>query len=73
MCEAAYERLPFCLEAVQMAYMQDTVERRGEALKVCEVYPEVVRGRSYENVDARVSLIIITIFIPFFSSRSFSS
>ena len=50
-----------------MAYMQDTVERRGEALKVCEVYPEVVRGRSYENVDARVSLIIITIFIPFFS------
>lgn len=48
-----------------MAYMQDTVERRMEALKACEIYPQVVEGRSYENVDTRVSLSLLVPRLPY--------
>ncbi|EKM54920.1 uncharacterized protein PHACADRAFT_197351 [Phanerochaete carnosa HHB-10118-sp] len=53
-CNAAFERLPFCLESIQMAYMNDTVENRALAMAVCEdVYPDRVPGRSLENVNLR--------------------
>lgn len=53
-CATAFERLPFCLEAVQMAYMHDTVALRARAMDVCDnVYPDRIPGRSLENVNVR--------------------
>ena len=55
-CAAAYEQLPFCLEAVQMAYTLGTVASRTAAIKSCgAMTPDSIEGRSLENVDVRVS------------------
>ncbi|KIP10769.1 hypothetical protein PHLGIDRAFT_115123 [Phlebiopsis gigantea 11061_1 CR5-6] len=54
-CDAAYEGLPFCLEAVQAAYMHNTVENRVHAVHVCWTSGLEVRvpGRSTEDVEQR--------------------
>ena len=60
-CDAAYEKLPFCLEAIQMAYMHDSVENRVHAIHVCWTSGLEVRvpGRSLENVEQRVRPLFI--------------
>lgn len=56
-CKTMYERLPFCLEALQLAYQDPTVENRVSAGRIClRTQVEVLPGRSYENVEQRVSL-----------------
>ena len=53
-CTYAYGKLPACLEATQMAFMDDTVERRAAALHACFiVYPDV-EGRDTQNVERKV-------------------
>lgn len=59
-CTAAFERLPFCLEAIQMSYMNDTVINRAGAMKACDgVYPDKVPGRSLENINVRVRPVLV--------------
>lgn len=54
-CHAAFEKLPSCLEATQMAYMDGTVARRSDSIRMCDnVYPEHVEGRDLLNVERRV-------------------
>lgn len=51
-CHDAFQKLPACLEATQMAYMHDTVARRSAAIDACDsIWPDVVEGRCYENVE----------------------
>lgn len=51
-----YERLPFCLEAMQVAYRDPTVTNRVHALDECvKTQLHVVPGKSYENIETRVS------------------
>ncbi|EKM53860.1 uncharacterized protein PHACADRAFT_184904 [Phanerochaete carnosa HHB-10118-sp] len=51
-CHASFRKLPACLEASQMAYMDDTIEHRLIATDACDsIYPEIVEGRAYENVE----------------------
>ncbi|EKM53883.1 uncharacterized protein PHACADRAFT_209728 [Phanerochaete carnosa HHB-10118-sp] len=53
-CHTAFEKLPACLEAIQMAYMNDSIERRSGALDVCQrIFPEYIEGRDYQNVELR--------------------
>ncbi|EKM51075.1 uncharacterized protein PHACADRAFT_103966, partial [Phanerochaete carnosa HHB-10118-sp] len=53
-CHAAYEELPSCLEAIQMAYMDDTITRRFDSIHICNnIHPELVEGRDLQNVELR--------------------
>ena len=50
-----FERLPFCLDALQVAYQNFTRENRVNAMMKCEETElETVPGRSYLNVEDRV-------------------
>ncbi|GJE95377.1 carboxypeptidase [Phanerochaete sordida] len=52
-CADAFAKLPACLEATQMAFMDDTVERRAAALHECyAVYP-AIEGRDMQNVELK--------------------
>jgi hypothetical protein len=56
MCRKQYERLPFCLEAIQLSYMSDTVEAKRHAIDTCKPLYERIEGRNLENMNDKVRL-----------------